>query len=115
MDHWQYLMVLGACLAITAPLELFGSGVYRQARRTALALLPVAAVFVTWDVLAISGQVWTYNPDYVSGLRIGSLPLEELLFFVVIPLCGLLTYNAVTTCLDMLRRVRERDRSARSA
>jgi lycopene cyclase domain-containing protein len=111
MDHWQYLLVLGACLAITAPLELLGDGVYRQFRRTALALSPVA-VFVTWDVLAISGQVWTYNPDYVTGLRIGSLPLEELLFFVVIPLCGLLTYNAVSTILDMLRRARSRSRES---
>lgn len=108
MDHWQYLLVLGACLAITAPLELFGDGVYRRWRRTAFALLPVAAVFVTWDVLAISGQVWTYNPDYVTGIQIGSLPLEELLFFFVIPLCGLLTYNAVTVCLGLLRRLRER-------
>ncbi|MEV3905265.1 MULTISPECIES: lycopene cyclase domain-containing protein [unclassified Mycobacterium] len=113
MDHWQYLMVLGACLAITLPLEFFGSGVYRQIGRTASALLPVAAVFVTWDVLAISGQVWTYNPDYVTGIRIGSLPLEELLFFLVIPLCGLLTYNAVTSCLGLFRRLR--DRSSESA
>ena len=112
MDHWQYLLVLGACLAITAPLELFGNGVYRQVRRLLLSLVPVAAVFVTWDVLAISGQVWTYNPDYVTGIRIGSLPLEELLFFIVIPLCGLLTYNAVTTCLALLRRVRERSTEA---
>ena len=32
-DRWQYLIVLGLCLAITAPLEFFGPGVYRQARR----------------------------------------------------------------------------------
>ena len=30
MDRWQYLIVLGACLLITAPLEIFGAGVYRQ-------------------------------------------------------------------------------------
>ncbi|MDT5222550.1 MAG: hypothetical protein QOF15_4655, partial [Mycobacterium sp.] len=28
-DRWQYLIVLGLCLAITAPLEIFGPGVYR--------------------------------------------------------------------------------------
>ena len=32
-DRWQYLIVLGLCLAITAPLEFFGAGVYRQPRR----------------------------------------------------------------------------------
>jgi lycopene cyclase domain-containing protein len=107
MDHWQYLVVLAACLAITAPLEFLGEGVYRQARRAACAVLPVVAVFVAWDVIAIAAHIWTYNPRYVTGLQLpGRLPIEELLFFLVIPLCGLLTYNAVTGILERLRRRR---------
>ena len=105
MDHWQYLIVLGACLLITAPLELFGEGVYRQARRAAFAVLPVAAVFVVWDAVAIAAQIWTYNPRYVTGIRLpAGIPIEELLFFIVIPLCGLFTYNAVDTMLTYLRK-----------
>ena len=34
------------------------------------------------------------------------MPIEELLFFVVIPLCGLLTYNAVEVILAWLKQVR---------
>jgi lycopene cyclase domain-containing protein len=109
MDHWQYLFVLAACLAITAPLEIFGDGVYRQAWRTARAVLPVAAVFVVWDAIAIAAHVWIYNPRFVTGFELpGSMPIEELLFFVVIPLCGLLTYNAVNAILERLRRARTR-------
>lgn len=104
MDRWQYLFVLAACLAITAPLEILGAGVYRQVRRTAGAVLPVAVFFVVWDAIAIAAHVWTYNPAYVSGIEIpGVMPVEELLFFIVIPLCGLLTYNAVDTILTWLR------------
>ncbi|MGK2879685.1 MAG: lycopene cyclase domain-containing protein [Mycobacterium sp.] len=107
MDRWQYLIVLGACLVITAPLEFFGPGVYRQVRRTALAVLPVAAVFVVWDAIAIAADVWSYNQHYVTGIAVGAdIPLEELLFFLVIPLCGLLTYNAVDTILTALQRLR---------
>ena len=96
MDHWQYLIVLAACLLITAPLEMFGPGVYRQAGAPARAVLPVAAVFVAWDAVAIAAHVWTYNPQFVTGLELpGRIPIEELLFFIVIPLCGL---------LDLLRR-----------
>ncbi|MGB8501595.1 MAG: lycopene cyclase domain-containing protein, partial [Mycobacterium sp.] len=36
----------------------------------------------------------------------GDLPLEEILFFVVIPLCGLLTYSAVDDILFMVSRRR---------
>jgi lycopene cyclase domain-containing protein len=105
MDRWQYLIVLGACLLITAPLEVFGDGVYRQARRAAFAILPVAAIFVVWDAVAIAAHIWTYNPKYVTGVELpAAIPLEELLFFIVIPLCGLFTYNAVDTILTYLRK-----------
>jgi lycopene cyclase domain-containing protein len=114
MDRWQYLIVLGACLLITAPLEVFGDGVYRQVRRAAFAVLPVAAVFVVWDAVAIAAHIWTYNPKYVTGLELpGHIPVEELLFFIVIPLCGLFTYNAVDTILTYLRR-KSRARSGQS-
>ena len=107
MDRWQYLGVLVACLAVTGALEIFGPGVYRQPRRVAAAILPVAAIFVVWDIVAIASHIWTYNPRYVTGIQLpGSLPIEELLFFVVVPLCGLLTYNAVESLLLRLRRTR---------
>jgi lycopene cyclase domain-containing protein len=104
MDRWQYLIVLGACLLITAPLEIFGAGVYRQPVRLLRSVGPVALVFVVWDAIAIAGHVWTYNPRYISGIDVGfSIPVEELLFFIVIPVCGLLTYSAVSAIVAMLR------------
>ena len=105
MDRWQYLLVLAACLAITAPLEFFGPGVYRQPLRVVRAVLPVAAVFLLWDEAAIAAHVWTYNPTYILGAFIPfHVPIEEVLFFIVIPLCALLTYNAVSAILDRANR-----------
>jgi lycopene cyclase domain-containing protein len=105
MDRWQYLIVLGACLAITLPLEIFRPGVYRQAWRAARAVLPVAAVFVIWDEFAIAAHIWHYNAAYVTGIDVPfNMPIEEVLFFLVIPLCGLLTYNAVSAILRMVNR-----------
>jgi lycopene cyclase domain-containing protein len=104
-DRWQYLVVLALCLAITAPLELFGAGVYRQPRRALRAIAPVALAFLVWDAVAIAAGVWTYNDAYITGVRLPfRVPLEEVLFFVVIPLCALLTYNAVTALLDRAKR-----------
>ena len=55
--------------------------------------------------VAIAAHVWTYNPRYVVRRRAaGALPVEELLFFLVIPVCGLLTYAAVDGILDSAAR-----------
>ncbi|KZB88278.1 lycopene cyclase domain-containing protein [Amycolatopsis regifaucium] len=105
MGKVEYLVVLAACVLVTLPLELAGARVYRQPKRLARALLPVAVVFLVWDALAIAGEVWTYAPEFVTGIRAPfSLPLEEILFFVVIPICGVLTYEAVQLTLTGLRR-----------
>ncbi len=104
-DRWQYLAVLAACLVITAPLELFGPGVYRQWRRAIKAVAPVAVVFLVWDAIAVAAHVWTYDRTYLCGLSIPfRVPIEEVLFFLVIPVCALLTYNAVTTILERVHR-----------
>ena len=91
-----YLYVLAGCLLGTLPLEfVLHTGVYARWRRLALTLLPVLAVFLTWDVLAIRAGHWDYDPAQVTGVAVGGLPLEEILFFVVIPICAVLTIEAV--------------------
>lgn len=97
MRHLSYLAVLVGCLLGTAPLEwFFGTRVYARPRRLALTLLPVVAVFVAWDVYAIAAGQWTFDPRSVTGIRLpGRLPLDELLFFLVVPVCAILTLEAV--------------------
>lgn len=97
MTHLVYLAILLGCLLATAPLEwLLHTGVYRRWRRLALAVLPVAAVFVTWDVWAVHQGQWSYDAQYVLAERVvGNLPIEELAFFLVIPTCAVLTLEAV--------------------
>ncbi len=95
-DRWQYLALMGACLLLTLPLEfVLRARVYRRPVRLVLALLPTIVVFVVWDVVGILRHHWSYSPRFTTGVMLGVMPLEELVFFVVIPICGLLTYEAV--------------------
>ena len=96
MKQLAYLVVLAFCLIGTAPLEVvLKTRVYARWRRLLLTLLPVVVVFVSWDVLAIRAGHWDYDPAQVTGIEVGGLPLEELLFFLVIPICAILTLEAV--------------------
>ncbi|HWC10798.1 MAG TPA: lycopene cyclase domain-containing protein [Acidimicrobiales bacterium] len=101
LDRFQYLLVMGACVAITLPLEfLFGARVWRRPRRLVAALAVPLAIFVVWDVIAIARDHWSFNPEYVTGWKLPlDLPVEEFVFFVVIPICGLLTFEAVRRVL----------------
>lgn len=101
MAHLTYLAVLAGCLACAIWLEpVLRVGVLRQRRRLVLTVLPVAAAFVVWDLLAIAAGWWHFDPGQLVGLVLpGGLPLEELLFFLVVPVCAVLGFEAVRTVL----------------
>ncbi len=73
-----------------------GARVYRQPRRLLAVLVPVVAVFLLWDGFAVARGHWTFSERYTTGWKLpGGIPVEELAFFVVIPICALLTFEAV--------------------
>ena len=100
-DRFQYLILMGLCLAITLPLEfLFGARVWRRPRRLVAAMAIPVAIFLVWDLVAIARDHWDFNPRYVTGWELPfNLPVEELAFFLVIPICSLLTLEAVRRVL----------------
>jgi len=92
-----YVAVLAFCVVGTLPLELIlGVRVYRQPRRLVFTLLPVVVVFVTWDLYAIAAGHWSFDARQLLGVTLpGGMPLEELLFFLVVPIASLLALEAV--------------------
>jgi lycopene cyclase domain-containing protein len=97
MRHLTYLAVLAGCLVGALWLEpVLRVGVLRQWRRLLLTIAPLVLVFGGWDVAAIAAHHWSYDRAQTTGVLLpGRLPLEELLFFVVVPLCAILGYEAV--------------------
>jgi lycopene cyclase domain-containing protein len=57
------------------------------------ATLITAAVFITWDIYFTRHNVWWFNKDYVTGWFIAGLPVEEWLFFIIIPYCCIFIYE----------------------
>lgn len=116
LDRFQYLLLMAACLLITLPLEfVLRARVYRRWRGLLMALIPVVVIFSVWDIAGILLDHWSYNPRFVSGWQLGlGMPVEELVFFIVVPICGLLTYEAVGYVLRVVRRLRARPSDERS-
>jgi lycopene cyclase domain-containing protein len=96
VGHGAYLLVLGVILCGSLWLEVVvRTRVLVRFRRLALAVLPVAFVFTLWDWYAVSRGHWSFAPSRVTGWKVFGLPVEELLFFCVVPLAAILTLEAV--------------------
>jgi len=104
MDRYQYLILMGLCLLLTLPLEFFfRARVWRQPRRLATAILPVAAIFIVWDLIAVARDHWGFSEKLTTGWDVlPGLPIDEVVFFLAIPVCALLSFEAVRTSLDWL-------------
>lgn len=88
--------MLAFVLVGTLPLHrYYRLSVLRQPIRLLSAIVPVAAVFLAWDLVATAAGHWRFDPAQTFALRLWGLPLEEYAFFVVIPLAGILTFEAV--------------------
>jgi lycopene cyclase domain-containing protein len=97
VDRFQYLALMTGCLLLTLPLELvLGARVYRRPARLVRTLAVPLVLFLVWDAIAIARGNWSFSPAYVTGWRLQfSIPVEELVFFVAIPICALLTFEVV--------------------
>ena len=54
----------------------------------------VLAVFAVWDIFAVRANVWAFNPSYIIGIRFAGLPLEEILFFISVPVTSILVWES---------------------
>ena len=97
MSHLAYVAVLGFILIGTGWLELvLRTRVYSKWRRLLLSIVPVVVIFSVWDLYAIAQNHWTFDWSHVTGVVFaGGLPLDEVLFFVVVPIAAILTLEAV--------------------
>lgn len=78
-------------------LEIFLKvGVLRRLKRALLSIIPTATIFLLWDYYAVMQGHWWFDKNQVVGIfGPKGVPIEEFLFFIVVPLAALLTIEAV--------------------
>lgn len=109
LRHWAYVAMLVFCLVGTLPLvPAFRLRVWRQPGRLALTVAAAGSPFLVWDLYATRAGHWRFDAAQTLPWRVAGLPLEEVAFFVVVPLVTVITYEAVRVA-----RGRDEARSAR--
>lgn len=69
----------------------------------------VAIPFIMWDSYFTSLGVWGFNENYISGIKVLHLPIEEVLFFICIPFSCVFTYH----CLQLFFSLKWAERTER--
>ena len=96
MEKYLYLGVL--LFAISYPLAQSFEHRIRYASQWKY-LFPgmglTAAFFIVWDIWFTQLGVWEFNPTYVLGLFWMDLPLEEWLFFLIVPFASVFIYEVL--------------------
>lgn len=102
--EWSYMAMLGFVIIASGWLEFaFKIRVYRSPLRLLATIGLVSPVFIVWDAYAISQGHWFFDPEQTLGIY-GPLgiPLEEYLFFLIIPIASVLTFEGVNSAKAML-------------
>lgn len=70
---------------------------YQQWSMAFTSLIISGLLFILWDVYFTHAGVWGFNPDYLIGIQVFNLPVEEILFFLCIPYACMFSYHCLST------------------
>lgn len=94
--HYTYFLILAASIA--GPLALsFDKKVafYKKWKYLFPAIIFPALIYIVWDIYFTAEGVWSFNESYITDVKIANLPLEEVLFFIIVPYCCVFIYECI--------------------
>jgi len=106
--HYLYvLLFVGICaIGVNLGFRLKISAKWRIFLRVDICIL---VIYVAWDIWAVQNKNWRFDSAQILGFRLfGALPIEEILFFIIVPLMTILVYLALNKLVAKYRRARTR-------
>lgn len=79
---------------------------YKNWKALFLSIAFMMALFIPWDIIFTTKGIWGFNPCYLCGLEIGHLPIEEWMFFIVVPYACVFIYECCKAYFsDVLQKI----------
>jgi len=105
VQKFGYMAMLAFTVFGSFWLEIFlKTSVLKRWKRALISILPISFFFLVWDAYAIAQGHWFFNRDRMLGIYGPfDIPLEEFLFFIIVPMAAILTIEGVTTVKPHLR------------
>ena len=96
LDNYSYLII--NLLALSFPLAASWDkrfSYHTKFKPLFIGILVMMCLFIPWDIWFTEKGVWGFNSDYLTGLYIFNLPIEEWLFFICIPFSSIFIYECI--------------------
>lgn len=98
----DYILVVSLLLIASLFLEyFFRERLFHSLKERVLWASAALIIGIPWDWYAIPRQHWTFSGKGILGIYFGPLPIEELLWFLVVPYFWLTVYEAIHTRNDL--------------
>ena len=108
--HYTYFLILTA--SVLGPIALsFDKKLefYKNWKYLFIAMLIPATIYICWDIYFTSIGIWHFNETYITGIKFINIPLEELLFFFIIPYCCVFIYACIRCYFPRLKKNKQAD------
>jgi len=109
-SHYTYFLILAASIA--GPLGLSFDkkvGFYRKWKYVFPAMIIPALLYIAWDIYFTAKGVWHFNDQYITGTKISNLPVEEVIFFFIVPYCCVFIYECIRSYFPFLKDSKKAD------
>lgn len=103
----KFLYLLVDLFTVIIPF-LFSFHPKLQFYKTWKAFFPAVVItgfcFLAWDSWFTSLGVWGFNQQYITGIELGNIPVEEILFFLCIPYACVFTFHCLRNYIGSIRK-----------
>lgn len=80
---------------------------YKNWKSLFVSIFTIILLFIPWDIWFTKEGVWWFSKEYTLGFTILGLPIEECLFFIVVPYACIFIYEVLNFYIkkDFLRPI----------
>jgi lycopene cyclase domain-containing protein len=95
--HFSYLvMLLFTFIGSGWLIFYYKVQIHKRVKALFLSIIPIAIIYLGWDALAIRDANWKFDQNLIlDKYFLFHIPIEEVFFFLVVPLASILTIEAV--------------------
>ena len=66
---------------------------YKFFKPLSVSIFIVGISYIIWDILVTARGDWWFNEEFLVGIEIFGLPIEEIMFFIVVPFACIFIYE----------------------